>query len=332
MARIRTVKPKLFTHEGLYDAEHETGLPLRLSFIGLFTEADRDGRFQWRPRTLKAAILPFDDVDFSRVLDALATRGFLVKYSSRAGEKLGVIPTFRLHQAINNKEPPSTLDAPSDEDLARALSLASQANANASVTRQSRVNNALPQSLRKSRGEGKGREGKGKEGKTTKPSLDETKTVIPAHAREVAPTSSSSSSSEVVAIETAMREAHARGIPDAKRRIVEAAIAGATSEQIADCLATAAQQKPDGFTANYALGIVLNRIEEGFYANGRAHAAPTIAPPRTAYQAARMADLDVAEQMRAIRERREAEDARERLANDEHTIDMPTDDEARHDR
>ncbi|BAO90726.1 hypothetical protein [Caballeronia cordobensis] len=169
MGRIRTVKPKLFTHEGLFDAEHESGLPLRLAFIGLFTEADREGRFQWRPRTLKAAILPFDDLDFSHVLDALATRGFLVKYASRSGEKLGAIPTFRHHQAINNKETQSELDPPSKDDLDKCASLASQRIPLASSTRRPRVKDASPPTLRNTRGEGKGREGKGKEGKGKNP-------------------------------------------------------------------------------------------------------------------------------------------------------------------
>ena len=70
--RIRTVKPELFLHEGLFDAEAATGLPLRLCFIGLFTQADREGRFRWQPRRLKAQILPYaEDVDFDRVLVAL---------------------------------------------------------------------------------------------------------------------------------------------------------------------------------------------------------------------------------------------------------------------
>jgi hypothetical protein len=70
MGRIRTVKPEVFCHEELFELEQETKLPMRLAWIGLFTCCDRDGRFVWRPRTLKVAILPYDDVDFSRVLDA----------------------------------------------------------------------------------------------------------------------------------------------------------------------------------------------------------------------------------------------------------------------
>jgi hypothetical protein len=31
MSRIRTIKPDFFTHEDLFDAEQESGLPLRLT-------------------------------------------------------------------------------------------------------------------------------------------------------------------------------------------------------------------------------------------------------------------------------------------------------------
>jgi hypothetical protein len=109
--RIRTVKPEFFRHEDLFDAEIETGLPLRLAYQGLWCAADREGRFRWRPRTLKSEIMPFDDLDFSRVLDALATRGYIVKYSSGTDE-FGWIPSFKAHQVINNREKDSNLPNP----------------------------------------------------------------------------------------------------------------------------------------------------------------------------------------------------------------------------
>ncbi|ACC76129.1 hypothetical protein PPMP20_18875 [Paraburkholderia phymatum] len=115
MSRIRTVKPELFSHEELYDAEKETGLPLRLAYIGLFTVADREGRFRYKPRTLKKDVLPYDEVDFERVLDALVTRGYLVRYTSATGEALAYIPTFTRHQHVNVKEPPSSLPSPDIE-------------------------------------------------------------------------------------------------------------------------------------------------------------------------------------------------------------------------
>ncbi|CAK1286415.1 Replication protein 15 [Burkholderia pseudomallei] len=152
MGRIRTVKPELFTHEDLFEAEQETGLPLRVAFIGLFTCADREGRFKWRPRTLKLAVLPHDAVDFSRVLDALVTRGFLVRYASESGEEIGLIPTFTKHQVINNRETPSDLPAPpANLDLTGISTRA--------PTRDPRVDDASD-----TRAQGKGKEGKGKEG------------------------------------------------------------------------------------------------------------------------------------------------------------------------
>lgn len=284
MARIRTVKPKLFTHEALYDAEYESGLPLRLAFIGLFTEADREGRFQWRPRTLKAAILPFDDLDFSRVLDALATRGFLVKYASRSGEILGAIPTFRHHQAINNKEPASELDAPSAADLANCQSLAGQGNADALSTRASRVSHASPDMLRKSRGEGKGKEGKGSKPNPEGSNDDNAQTR--AHARGSGEVSSSSALSGTIddaesiarattsvqraqeaiadAVIADLRAHGVQRVTAAREPIAYAVNAGATLDLFAEAREVGARSKGDApMTANFVLGIVRNWLAEG---------------------------------------------------------------------
>src|ERR1051326_4206466 len=122
MARIRTVKPELAAHEGLYDLELETGLPIRFAWCMLFTVADRAGRFVWRPRTLKAQILPHDNIDFSRVLDAWVAREFIRKYRVKT-EWYGWIPTFLKHQVINNRESASTLPAFEDaEEVIQPLS------------------------------------------------------------------------------------------------------------------------------------------------------------------------------------------------------------------
>jgi hypothetical protein len=140
--RIRTIKPEFFTHDGIFEAEQETGLPLRLAYIGLWCAADREGRFRWEPRRLKVQVMPYDDVDFSRVLDALVTRGFLVHYAS-AGREFGAIPSFTKHQVINNRE--------RDSELPEPLSINT---IDACLTREPRVDHA-------SKEEGKGREGKG---------------------------------------------------------------------------------------------------------------------------------------------------------------------------
>lgn len=160
MARIRTIKPELFRHESLFDLEIETKLPIRFAWAGLFTICDREGRFKWRPRSIKAEILPYDDLDFSRVLHALATRGLIVRYALATGdlgETYGVIPTFRKHQVINNKEGASILPDPSSS-LCVVFS-----NSDDLSTRASRVLHAYPEVLFPDRAEGKGRERKGKE-------------------------------------------------------------------------------------------------------------------------------------------------------------------------
>jgi len=158
MGRIRTIKPELFRHEALFDAEVETGLPLRLAFIGLFTVCDREGRFKWRPRAIKAEVMPYDDgVDFSRVLDACVTRGFVVKYASQ-GVEYGCITSFTRHQVINARESVSELPDPNDP-TSETLVVAEDS------TRAPRVDDASTTRHVHAHGEGKGREGKGKEGK-----------------------------------------------------------------------------------------------------------------------------------------------------------------------
>lgn len=120
MARIRTVKPVLFRHTDLFKAEQSSGLPLRLVFIGLFTCADREGRFRWRPQELKLDVLPYDEVNLDEALTALARYGFILKY--RVGhEYFGCIPTWHQHQCINKRESVSQLPAPPQREVNPAL-------------------------------------------------------------------------------------------------------------------------------------------------------------------------------------------------------------------
>lgn len=111
MARIRAIKPDFFRHEKLYETERATGLPLRIAFAGLWTVADREGRFRWTPRALKLDCLPYDDVDFSLVMDALKDAGFIVEYTVQ-GERYGFIPAWSKHQVVNTREAQSSLPDP----------------------------------------------------------------------------------------------------------------------------------------------------------------------------------------------------------------------------
>lgn len=119
MARIRTIKPDFFRHAGLFDAEQETGLPLRVAFAGLWTVADREGRFRWKPRELKLDCLPHDLVDFAAVLEALRKGAFIVRYE-RDGEVLGFIPSWHEHQVINTREAKSSIPEPTDSSIHEA--------------------------------------------------------------------------------------------------------------------------------------------------------------------------------------------------------------------
>jgi hypothetical protein len=155
--RIRTIKPEFFHHEGLFEAELETKLPLRVAFAGLWCIADREGRFKWEPRRIGVQVLPYDGVDFSRVLDALATRAFVLKY--RVGDAcFGWIPSFLKHQVINNRESQSILPDPEGNIEETPINTE---EIDACTTRAPRDDHA-------GQGEGKGREGNGKEGVSQK--------------------------------------------------------------------------------------------------------------------------------------------------------------------
>jgi hypothetical protein len=157
MGRIRTIKPEFFKHSELYDLEIESGLPVRLAFAALWTVCDREGRFKWRPRDLKADCLPHDNVDFSRVLDALATRQFVERYEV-GGEGYGYVPAFLQHQVINHRETKSKLPEPPNSKGKKTNKI--KEHFDASTTRQSRDDEASPtrgpRVHHAARGEGKG--------------------------------------------------------------------------------------------------------------------------------------------------------------------------------
>lgn len=60
-------------------------------------------------------MLPYDDVDFATVLDALAYYRFIRKYELD-GKTFGCIPSFTDHQVINNKEAKSLIPPPPPEN------------------------------------------------------------------------------------------------------------------------------------------------------------------------------------------------------------------------
>jgi hypothetical protein len=113
MSRARNIKPGFFKNDQLAECE-----PLaRLLFAGLWCEADREGRLEDRPKRLKADCLPYDDCDIDALLDQLAERGFIVRYSVGNARYIA-IPEFGKHQNPHRKETASSIPAP-DRDSPR---------------------------------------------------------------------------------------------------------------------------------------------------------------------------------------------------------------------
>lgn len=107
MSRTRMLKPGFFSNEEL-----TTLSPFhRLCFAGLWTIADKKGRLEDRPKRIKLAVLPFDDVDIEGLLADLTHGGFIVRYQVDS-ERFIAIPTFVKHQNPHVREPDSTIPAP----------------------------------------------------------------------------------------------------------------------------------------------------------------------------------------------------------------------------
>lgn len=148
MARIRTIKPEFFTSSDIVELSPLT----RLFYISLWVEADREGRLEWKPKTLKLRYFPGDEkADFETALTELSESDLINIYEID-GKQYCEIPTFEEHQVINNRESESKIPKKEEKETLNSGSC------DASGTRESGV-----------KAEGReGREGKGKEGNTRK--------------------------------------------------------------------------------------------------------------------------------------------------------------------
>jgi hypothetical protein len=101
MARIRTIKPEIFSSEDFT----ALGLATRLTFIGLWTYVDDYGRGKADPRLIKAAIWPLDDdVPASVVaksLDEMELHGMVCRYRAEGRDYLHVV-NFGRHQKVGH--------------------------------------------------------------------------------------------------------------------------------------------------------------------------------------------------------------------------------------
>lgn len=112
MARARNIKPGFFRNEIL------VGLPFefRLLFIGLWTVADRAGRFEDRPTRIKMELFPVDNVDVDAGLQALHKHGFITRYCID-GTRYCQVLAWDKHQNPHVKEAQSTIPAPDENHV-----------------------------------------------------------------------------------------------------------------------------------------------------------------------------------------------------------------------
>lgn len=114
MARIRTIKPTFFTSLTVAGLTPEQ----RLTFIGLWTHVDDEGRCVDDPRLIKAALWPLDDRtagDIEGDLRALTEASLIVRYVLRERSYLAV-RTWSEHQRISHPSG-SNLPDPSECEI-----------------------------------------------------------------------------------------------------------------------------------------------------------------------------------------------------------------------
>ncbi len=93
MARIRSVHPSLFTDEAWVSCS-----PLaRILYIGLWTDADDQGLFEWKPLQIKMRLLPGDGADAAALLAELLGVDLVQEYEFE-GKRFGAIKDFRKFQ------------------------------------------------------------------------------------------------------------------------------------------------------------------------------------------------------------------------------------------
>lgn len=132
--RSRNIKPGLFKNEVLAECS-----PLaRILWIGLWCYADREGRFEFRPKRIKAEILPYDNGEITVLLQELQKHGFVIMYEVNGiqygqvsnfqkhqhphhTEKASEIPDFDINGEITVKQPLNNGDNPSDSLIPDSL-------------------------------------------------------------------------------------------------------------------------------------------------------------------------------------------------------------------
>ena len=107
MPRARNIKYGFFENDSLADIE-----PIgRLLFIGLWTLADFKGDIEYRPKKIKAQLLPYDNCDVESIVINLDLSGFISIYNVKGVSYLHV-NKFTKHQTPHPNEKKKGSDIP----------------------------------------------------------------------------------------------------------------------------------------------------------------------------------------------------------------------------
>lgn len=125
MARIRSVHPGLFTDEGFVGLSAEA----QVFFIGLWTEADDQGLFEWRPSRLHLRLMPTKPVNVADLLSELEQADPpMICAFEHGGKRFGAIRNFRRWQ---KPKTPNTIHTLPDS-LREYVGLKAEQNTNGS--------------------------------------------------------------------------------------------------------------------------------------------------------------------------------------------------------
>jgi hypothetical protein len=92
MARIRSIHPGIFTDE----AFASLSMGARVLLMGIWTESDDHGVFEWKPVTLKMRVMPVDNVSIPELLAECEGADVIKSFSS--GKTYGLVRNFCRYQ------------------------------------------------------------------------------------------------------------------------------------------------------------------------------------------------------------------------------------------
>jgi hypothetical protein len=110
--RARNIKPGYFKNEELADCD-----PLaRILFSGLWCLADKEGRLEYRPRKIKAEVLPYDNCNIDKLIKQLSDKEFIQVYSVNDNKYIQILK-FLKHQNPHVKELESVIPEPNQHNV-----------------------------------------------------------------------------------------------------------------------------------------------------------------------------------------------------------------------